>query len=391
MEGAWHRGKWNKKAPVFTTLLLMCMFTLAALEPSEEQTCPPSDYLSTEGICCDQCHAGYKLVEECHAPGQRSICTPCPDKQYMENRNNFPNCRSCRTCRKPNEFQVSACERDRNTICQCKDGYYKFHIDGETYECRRCKKCGPEENEKQKCTPQENTVCECKENHYRVKNKCEPCKNCTNECKHLCSSLSTKPNVPDQGSKFLINIILGVVSVGLALLVLVVLITYMATKWFTKKRLQNLSSQPSDVSPDTCEVLISSEESLGNCRVKAVPQSPVSEQQPSNLPDCVPLEIKIPDLIYTVLDLVPVLQMKQLVRTLGVKDTEIEQAEMDHRSCREAHYQMLRVWAKRGSHAGGGGRGEVLQRSLMQDLLDKLRKMNLGWAVEELETKYGIQ
>lgn len=98
-----------------------------------------------------------------------------------------------------------------------------------------------------------------------------------------------------------------------------------------------------------------------------------------------------PDLIYTVLDLVPVLQVKQLVRSLGVKDTEIEQAEMDHRSCREAHYQMLRVWAERGSHAGAGGRGGMMHWHLLQELLDEVRKMHLGHAAEELETKYGIQ
>lgn len=176
--------------------------------------------------------------------------------------------------------------------------------------------------------------------------------------------------------------------------------------------------------------------------VNAIPQtqSPVTEQQLHNLPDCVPLEIKsecifilciaahaqwssvcwlkhtvnycansylfpsthlsllpsfppcaVPELIYTVLDLVPVQQVKQLVRTLGVTDTEIEQAQMDHKSCRESHYQMLRMWAERGSQAGGRGRGGILHWSLMQDLLDKLRKMHLGRAAEELETIYGIQ
>lgn len=96
----------------------------------------------------------------------------------------------------------------------------------------------------------------------------------------------------------------------------------------------------------------------------------------------------VADLIYMVLDLVPVSQVKQLVRSLGVRDTEIEHAEMDHRSSREAHYQMLRVWAERGVR---GGRGEMLHRPLLEELLDKLRLMHLGWAAEELETKYTIQ
>lgn len=87
-----------------------------------------------------------------------------------------------------------------------------------------------------------------------------------------------------------------------------------------------------------------------------------------------------------VLDLVPVLQVKQLVRSLGVKDTVIEQAELDHRSCREAHYQMLRVWAERGSRARG-----VLHGPLLQQLLGELRKLHLEQAAKELEINCGSQ
>lgn len=104
-----------------------------------------------------------------------------------------------------------------------------------------------------------------------------------------------------------------------------------------------------------------------------------------------PLLSSVPDLIYTVLDVVPVLQMKQLVRYLGVKDREIEEAELNNRSCQEAHYQMLRVWVERGSQAGGGGHGGMLHWHLLQELLDVVRKMDLGWAADKLETKYGIQ
>lgn len=93
----------------------------------------------------------------------------------------------------------------------------------------------------------------------------------------------------------------------------------------------------------------------------------------------------VSDLIYNVLDLVPVSQVKQLVRGLGVSDTEIEQVELDHRSCREAHYQMLRVWAERGPRTG-----VLLHAPLFQHLLNELRKMHLGRAAEELETKYGF-
>ncbi|XP_070823489.1 tumor necrosis factor receptor superfamily member 1A [Chaetodon trifascialis] len=394
MERGVHRGRWNKKAPVGTILIFMCLVvpTLTLLEPSEEQTCPHGDYLSEEGVCCNKCSPGFKLVEKCHAVGQRSNCTPCPAGQYTDQMNFSPNCRRCRRCKTKHDVQVSACERHQNTICRCEDGYYKYHIDSETYECRRCRQCGPDEKEKKTCTPEKNTECECTENYYRVNNTCEPCTNCGEECKHHCSAPPLNTKAPKNEQEYLINVIGGAAAVALVMLVLVVLLTYMVTKRSIQRRLLNPSSQSSDISQDLCkEVLITSEEPSNNSSVKAALQSPVSEQeQSSNLPDCIPLDIKppppfsVPDLIYVVLDLVPVLQVKQLVRSLGVKDTEIEQAELDYRSCREAHYQMLRVWAERGSRAAG-------MPPLLQELLNELRKMHLGRAAEELQTKYGIQ
>ncbi|XP_018538257.1 tumor necrosis factor receptor superfamily member 1A isoform X1 [Lates calcarifer] len=395
MEGAGPRGRRNITAPVGTILLLVCMFipALAALQSTVQPKCKSWEYDNEKGHCCDKCHAGFKLLEVCHGDGQRSKCVPCPDRQYTDQINYSPNCRSCSTCKK-NEILTKPCGRSQNTICQCKDGYYKAFIDSGTYECRKCTKCGPDETTIKTCTPEQNTVCECKENYYRVMRKCEPCKSCGPQCSQHCTPSVQNTKDPDTTvNEFPVNIIIGVGAVVLVLFVLAVLVTYMATKWFTKQTLLQPSSQPSDVSPDSCEqVLISGEEPLDNSSVKAIPKIPTTEQEPSNLPDCVPLEINISDLIYTVLDLVPVLQVKQLVRILGVRDTEIEQAELDNRSCREAHYQMLRVWAERGSHVGGGGRrGGMLHRPLLQELLDKLRQMHLGRAAEELETKYGIQ
>lgn len=130
--------------------MLQCMFipTLTLLQPSEEQKCPLGDYPTEKGICCNKCLAGtvwppahltwftvaflfmeishrpifsssiksilqsvncvytwcscfpgFKLVEKCHAEGQRSNCTTCPDDQYMDEPNYSPNCRSCRRCK----------------------------------------------------------------------------------------------------------------------------------------------------------------------------------------------------------------------------------------------------------------------------------------------------
>nr|XP_015805692.2 tumor necrosis factor receptor superfamily member 1A isoform X2 [Nothobranchius furzeri] len=379
-------------------LLLLFEFTFifAATLNLVTPKCPVGDYENKDGICCNKCPAGFKLVAECHSEGHRSNCTPCPARQFSDQINNAFQCRKCKTCRARNEVEDSPCRAAQNTICGCKVGYYKNHIDSETVECLKCSRCKPDETEEHACTRERDTVCGCKENFYRVRNKCEPCRNCTTGCSQHCmlevATEGERQPGPEPKNHLLINLVAGSVVVVLVLLALVVLVTFLATKRFTKKKMPTLSSQTSEVSVESGKhLLICAEGPPQSICLKAAAQNPVGELELSKLPDCVPLEIKIPELIYAVLDLVPVLQVKQLVRCLGVKDTEIERAEMDHRSCREAHYQMLRVWAQKGSQELGGGRGEMLHRPLLEELLDKLRQMHLGRAAEELETKYSIQ
>lgn len=174
-------------------------------------SCPQGDYLSEKGICCNKCPpgiehlytnhrqvpcvpllldvwtrfmwwnclSGFKLHQDCQAAGQRTSCTVCPDRQYTDQMNFAPNCKSCIRCKgtvaltlsefvwtlcivhvfpcncpteSDNKEEVSQCEINQNTVCRCKYGYYKYKIDSETFECLKCKKCGPEETETQTCT-----------------------------------------------------------------------------------------------------------------------------------------------------------------------------------------------------------------------------------------------
>ncbi|CAJ1062502.1 tumor necrosis factor receptor superfamily member 1A isoform X1 [Xyrichtys novacula] len=384
-------GRWSQKVPVGTVLLLMCIPTLAMLQPAQERKCPDWEYLSEKGFCCNKCPKGFKLLEECSGPNQRSNCTPCPAPfQYSDHMNHFPTCKSCKRCsRSGHEIEITPCKRDQNTICRCVEGYYRSYIDSQTYDCIKCSQCGSNERVKQTCSPENNTVCECAENYHRVKHKCEPCKECTTGCNHLCLSPVVSTTAPGSGEKYLMDII-GVAAGALVMCGVIVVITHIATKWSTRKQLLRSSSGTSDNSQESCERDLIYKEQHSHICVEAVPECPQGESdpEPSNPLDRPRLEIKIHDLIYTVLDLVSVQQMKQLMRSLGVRDTDIERAELDYRGSREAHYQILRMWAERGST---GGRCGILQESLLQELLDKLREMYLGRAAEELETKYGIQ
>uniref|UniRef100_A0A674MSF6 Tumor necrosis factor receptor superfamily, member 1a n=1 Tax=Takifugu rubripes TaxID=31033 RepID=A0A674MSF6_TAKRU len=289
------------------------------------------------------CFPGYRLKEECSAPRERSNCTACPYGQYMDTMNYADKCRTCRKC----NMVFRPCKGNQNTVCQCDKGYYRSNIDSENFECLKCRQCDHPEKEKN------NTVCQCEDNYYRLNNKCELCSKCVDLLTRdpwlhrivLIGKLvfQTKPAAECHFFHFC--------SFG-----------KQKRSWGIHTRLRLYHTL------HLIPLILKTFSKMWKCR-----------------PDLPSVLASVSELIYTVLDLVPVLQVKQLVRSLGVRDTEIEQAELDYRPCREAHYQMLRAWAERGS-----GAGALLHPPLLHDLLNELRKMHLGQAAEELEKVYGF-
>lgn len=380
---------------LFVTLVLLPVSSSAVsvLTTAAEVKCHlDREYQTDNNICCDKCLPGFKLVEECRGHGLRSTCQRCPEEQFMDEMNFFPNCFKCRRCKEnSNQVEESPCTAKTDRVCRCKDGFYKLPISSQGFDCLQCRTCGKNETEVKPCSPEGNTECRCKDNYYRASNKkCLLCTNCSShpECSALCPEGTRKAQTEDS-LPFLINVVAGAAVVVVLALVLVTVVTHFVTKRQTKKKL--LSSPQYIESSKTYEELTTHFEEPLVLSLHSPPLQAVS-QEPSNLPDCIPLEIKIPDVIYTLLDFVPVLRVKQLVRSLGVSETVIERAELDHRSSREAHYQMLRAWAEQDSPAcrGGGGQNGVLHLPLLHELLDKLRLMHLEQTAQELETKYNL-
>ncbi|XP_037532581.1 tumor necrosis factor receptor superfamily member 1A [Nematolebias whitei] len=195
------RGRCRRwSAAIF--LLLMCA-NISESSPAstpkpdlEEKQCPADYFLNEKGTCCNRCHAGFKLKSECEGEGQKSVCEKCPENQYNDQINHASTCRRCRTCKHSrNEREISSCNATQNAVCGCIGGYYKHHIDSETFECLKCTTCRENETKKQNCTHEGDAVCDCKENYHRVKNKCEPCRNCTPDCAQHCENIQPKVSV----------------------------------------------------------------------------------------------------------------------------------------------------------------------------------------------------
>lgn len=93
------------------------------------------------------------------------------------------------------------------------------------------------------------------------------------------------------------------------------------------------------------------------------------------------------EFFYFVLDEVPIGRFKEFVRRLGVSEQNIERAEQDHRNCKDAQYQMLKVW----SDSGSGGGNNVLPCHHIQMFIETLRDMYLVSCADNIENRFLAQ
>ncbi|KAG8546286.1 hypothetical protein GDO81_019316 [Engystomops pustulosus] len=97
------------------------------------------------------------------------------------------------------------------------------------------------------------------------------------------------------------------------------------------------------------------------------------------LPD-ITLQTKTPSLkstevLYKIIDCIPVPRWKEMIRLLGVSDNNIERCMQENRHYKEAQYEMLSYWVH------GAGSSQVARETLF----NVLREMHLGGCVEKIQ------
>lgn len=76
--------------------------------------------------------------------------------------------------------------------------------------------------------------------------------------------------------------------------------------------------------------------------------------------------------LYAIINVVPVRRWKEFVRSLGLRDSEIEAVELEHRQLREQQYEMLKCWQQK-------------QGATMDVIFAALEDMELGGCAQELQ------
>nr|XP_033777405.1 tumor necrosis factor receptor superfamily member 25 [Geotrypetes seraphini] len=78
--------------------------------------------------------------------------------------------------------------------------------------------------------------------------------------------------------------------------------------------------------------------------------------------------------LYYIIDVVPIRRWKEFMRTLELKDTEIEMVEMEFPNVRDQQYEMLKRWRQQ-------------KKGALLSIYQALEKMHLSGCVEQLKGK----
>ncbi|KAJ6666106.1 hypothetical protein lerEdw1_001010 [Lerista edwardsae] len=249
------------------------------------------------------------------------------------------------------QVEVKNCTACTDTECGCKAGHYKNCNDRknpcEDFSCSDCTSCVAENRM---------TVKNCSENEDAECGDCLPGYNLSanDECLlqplttqnpkiELCKNLqSCKRDAPDSGEGYARLLYPLLISL-ICLLLLGGLVFYCKRRRRAKK-------------PPTAGSLLSlPQPGLPMLRTSLSHGSPLQGRQ-----------------LYTIIDVVPVRRWKEFVRSLGLRDSEIEVVELEHRQLREQQYEMLKCWRQK-------------QGATVDVLFAALEDMELGGCAQELQ------
>ncbi|CAI5797065.1 tumor necrosis factor receptor superfamily member 1A-like [Podarcis lilfordi] len=332
-------------------------FLHSSSKQKREVDCKIGHYLHPNKThCCLRCHKGTFVAQHCLDPEKATKCSVCSEGSFIDEDNSSEQCRGCRRCRPTfGQIEISKCTSEHDTVCGCgSDQYQSSHSD--EFMCKNCSAC-LNGRIKLACTKFRDTICECRSGYFLQKdeNKCYPCSSCNEkeECKMDCDFFVKviKPeNNPHQALLLTIIVIL-IVTVGVLLLVNIL------RKRSCQKRFSSTfcpfasNLQPtSEPSPEVVE--------KGKCTFLEQNQTdnllPL-KATPADLPDCVRVagETQIsdrPEVLYAVVDQVPLTRWNEFVRRLGLNEISIERIYAEHRHIREAQYVMLRQWRQQAGH-----------------------------------------
>ncbi|XP_030078017.1 tumor necrosis factor receptor superfamily member 25 [Microcaecilia unicolor] len=353
--------------------------------------CPDDMYRDkVQNHCCKKCPAGHYKMISCRTSRSNSSCTQCSPGTFLSFPNLETKCRRCASCdEQANQIVKKHCTATSNTECVCAPGMYNSQA-LDNIVCEPCDKCDNREINKT-CSETENTKCgKCLLGFHEEKEECQQCfRSSQNKCVEThkeCRGLCRTKN-PDHSLMFLL--------IGVILLLLLLVIGGHRLYFYWRKRKDSFSSAdkikcftqsmspgplpsltekfegPQDflktqgiLTDSTC--LKSSENIYSISSISPLKSNDTQGALPSVLQQGVTL--------YNIIDVVPIRRWKEFMRTLELKDTEIERIEMEFPNVRDQQYEMLKRWHQE-------------KKGALLSIYQALEKMHLSGCVEEIREK----
>ncbi|XP_007940838.1 tumor necrosis factor receptor superfamily member 25 [Orycteropus afer afer] len=347
-------------------------------------------------FCCRGCPAGHYLKTPCTKPCGAATCLPCPQGTFLARENHHETrCARCQACDE-HAFQVALenCSAVADTRCGCKPGWFveclvRHCSVGSPFHCLPCSDCRAlHRHTRMPCSGRDTDCGTCLPGFYTHGDSCTPCPTSTlGSCPEPCAA------VCGWRQMFWVQVLLAGLVVPL---LLGVTLTYTYRRCQLRKPMIPADQRPQQrgltrqtdpgarlcfqatnpSSPDGTHTLLtppgSSEKVctahlVGNAWTPVPTQSQEApcpevqwswDQLPSRalgppLGPALPLEPPVASAasmlqpgpqLYDVMDAVPARRWKEFMRTLGLREAEIESVEVEVGRFRDQQYEMLKRW-----------------------------------------------
>uniref|UniRef100_A0A9L0JMQ9 TNF receptor superfamily member 25 n=1 Tax=Equus asinus TaxID=9793 RepID=A0A9L0JMQ9_EQUAS len=326
-------------------------------------------------FCCRGCPAGHYLKAACTKPCGDPTCLPCPQGTFLARENHHETrCTRCQACdEQASQVALKNCSAVADTLCGCEPGSFveclvRHCPDGSRFRCLPCPDCGAlHRHARVPCSGRDIGCGTCLPGFYEYGNSCVSCPtstlgSCPEPCAAVCgwrqkeagmealSPLQVTHLTPTDGTHALLvppnsSEVCAVQLVG--------------NSWTpgspqTQKAPCPEVTWPWDQLPSRA---------LG-------PAAPTPSQEPPAASGAAMLQPG-PQL-YDVIEAVPARRWKEFVRTLGLREAEIEAVEVEVGRFRDQQYEMLKRWRQQ-QPAGLGAIYAALERMGLDGCAEDLR------------------
>uniref|UniRef100_A0A8C3X6K9 TNF receptor superfamily member 25 n=1 Tax=Catagonus wagneri TaxID=51154 RepID=A0A8C3X6K9_9CETA len=342
--------------------------------PSARCNCVPNQKRNGL-VCCKGCPAGHFLKAPCTKPCGAAICLPCPRGTFLAWENHHETrCARCQACdEQAPQVALKNCSAVADTQCGCRPGWFMECVvsqclHGSPFRCHRCTDCEALHRHTQvPCSSRDAHCGTCLPGFYEQGHSCMSCPtstlgSCPKPCMAVCGWRQN-----DAGREAL-----------------------------TPPPAMHLS--PPDgthtplVPPSSNEKfhtvqLVGSSWTSDSLQTQEVPRPEVTwpwDQLPSRALGQPPPPSPAPPAgsaastlqpgpqLYDVMDAVPARRWKEFVRTLGLREAEIEAVEVEVGRFRDQQYEMLKRWRQQ-QPAGLAAVYAALERMGLDGCAEELR------------------